>query len=256
MGKKIDLTGQRFGRLVVLRENGRAKDGQVLWLCKCSCPRGTEVTVCGANLRNENTQSCGCLFRERTSERFTKHGMRKTRIYTIWNGMLTRAGIYKGATEEFKRYYTDRGITVCDEWLVFENFRDWSLSNGYRDDLEIDRIDTYKGYYPENCRWISHRDNCNNRRSTLRLDAGRSLALFCSEIGIQTMCENGKPSKQYNRICCMYSRSHKIHPELIAKANEYLTLLKRLRASLDLLKDVREFRERCKGLQMISLPET
>lgn len=232
MTKKLDLVGLRFGRLVVLEEAGRTKGGNVCWLCRCDC--GTEVIVRSGNLRYGSTVSCGCYHRECQ----TKHGMHGTRLYHVWAGMLKRTGIYKGASEQERRVYIDRGITVCEEWLVFENFCKWALGNGYRDGLEIDRIDNDKGYYPENCRWVTLKENCNNRRNTLRLPNGMPLALFCSEIGIQT-CENGKSSKQYARIYKMYSTSHKIHPELIAKANEYLTLLRRLKASLDLLADIR-----------------
>lgn len=233
--KKIDLTGHRYGRLVALYENGRDKHGNVLWHCLCDC--GNETDVTRRELRTGDTKSCGCLARES----HTTHGMYKTRIYIIWGSMLTRTGIWKGADEQTKREYQDRGITVCDEWLVFENFRDWALSNGYRDDLQIDRIDNDKGYCPENCRWVTPKENCNNRRNTLRLEDGTPLATFCAEVGIETRGGNGKATKQYDRILAMCRRG-KIHPELLQKANEYLTLLKRLKASLDLLAEVREFR--------------
>ena len=260
MGRKgIDLTGQRFGRLLVIKEAGRDKHGAVLWLCKCSCPLGNEVTVSGTDLREEHTTSCGCYRKEcsakRLSEYNTKHGMSGTRLYRIWKSILQRTGFYKGTTEKHKRDYIDRGITVCEEWKSFEKFKSWAIASGYLDDLQIDRIDNSKGYYPENCQWVSRKENMNNRRCTICLEDGSSFALFCSKVGIKTS-ENGRITKQYRRISERYRTSRKVHPELLAKANEYLTLLRRLKASLDLLKDVREFRERCKGLQMISLPET
>lgn len=254
---KIDITGQVFCRLTVVRENGRTKDGKVLYLCKCSC--GNEVTVRGRSLRRGLTKSCGCLARERASERMAKlnttHGMYRSRLYSIWHGVLHRTGAIKGASDEEKRDYLDRSITICNEWRTFPSFCKWSLDNGYSDDLEIDRIDNNRGYFPDNCRWVSRKENANNRRCTLRLPDGTSLAMFCSEVGIQT-CKNGQPTRQYLRIKYAYSKHHKAHPELLAIANEYLTLLRRLRASLDLLKDVREFRKRCNASQMISLPET
>lgn len=235
MSKKLDLRGQRFGRLVVLEDVGRDKHGHVLWRCRCDCSQETIVT--SKSLRSGNTTSCGCYGRAC----HTTHGMRKTRLYQTWLDILVRTGIHKGASEEHKRLYIDRGITVCDEWLVFENFRDWALSHGYRDDLQIDRIDNDKGYEPSNCRWVTPKENANNRRNTHHLDDGTPLAVFCSKVGIQTS-ENGRPSRQYLRISMMYSRSHKLHPELLAKANEYLTLLRRLKASLALLESIREFR--------------
>ena len=125
MAKKIDMTGRHIGRLLVIEECGRDARGQALWRCRCEC--GNEVTVRGDHLRSERTTSCGCYQRERSAEANTTHGASRTRLYSVWKDMLQRAGVHKGASEETKHNYQDRGITVCDEWLVFENFRDWAL---------------------------------------------------------------------------------------------------------------------------------
>ena len=61
--------------------------------------------------------------------------------------------------------YGGRGITVCKEWDNKQSFREWAVNNGYADDLTIDRIDNDKGYSPDNCRWVSMKENCNNRSS-------------------------------------------------------------------------------------------
>ena len=239
MGKKLDLRGQPFGKLTVLRENGRDKRNKVLWLCRCEC--GNVVTVRGDHLRNEHTTSCGCYNRERLAESHTKHGMSKTRLYRTWRDMLKRAGVHKGASEEVKHNYQDRGITVCDEWLVFENFRDWALSHGYSDDLEIDRIDNDKGYCPENCRWVTSKENMNNRRNTIRLEDGTPLAMFCSKVGIQT-CENERPTKQYQRILYAYREYHKAHPELVEAANRTILEFRQCFELLRLLDDIKAFK--------------
>ena len=239
MRKKLDLRGQKFGKLTVLRENGRDKRNNVLWLCRCEC--GNEIIVRGSNLRSENTTSCGCYRRERAGEVHTTHGMRKTRLHSIWTNMLQRTGVTKGADEKNKLHYQDRGITVCDEWLVFENFRDWAISHGYSDDLEIDRIDNDKGYCPENCRWVSRRENTNNRRNTIRLEDGTPLAMFCSKVGIQTR-ENGKMAKQYKRISDAYRRYHKAHPELVKAANQTVLEMRQCLELLRLLDDIRAFK--------------
>ena len=239
MSKKIDLRGQKFGKLTVLRENGRDKHNNVLWLCRCEC--GKEIVVRGGDLRSEKTTSCGCYRRERAVEAHTTHGMRKTRLYSVWKEMLKRAGATKGADEQTKRAYQDRGITVCDEWLVFENFRDWALSHGYSDDLEIDRIDNDKGYCPENCRWVSRRENMNNRRNTIRLEDGTPLAMFCSRVGIQTF-ENGKMTKQYDRILHAYRKHHRAHPELVEAANQTVLEMRQCLELSRLLEDIRAFK--------------
>lgn len=246
MSKKIDLTGQTINRLVVIREAGRDKGGHVLWLCRClgktgdDC--GNEVTVRGDHLRNEDITSCGCYRREHSSEANTTHGASRSRLYSIWRGMLQRAGVYEGASENAKRFYQDREITVCDEWLVFENFRDWALSHGYKEGLQLDRRDNDKGYCPENCRWVTPKENTNNRRNTIRLEDGTPLAMFCSKVGIQTTCENGKQTNQYHRIMDAYRRHHKAHPELVEAANRTILELRQCLELLRLLDDIREFK--------------
>ena len=239
MGKKLDLRGQPFGKLTVLRENGRDKHNNVIWLCHCEC--GNEVTVRCSNLRSEKTTSCGCYQRERSAESHTKHGMRKTRLYSTWTDMLKRVGVYKGASEDDKLRYQDRGITVCDGWLVFENFRDWALTHGYKEGLQIDRRDNDKGYCPENCRWVTPKDNTNNRRNTIRLEDGTSLAMFCSKVGIQTS-ENGKQTNQYVRILSAFRRYHKALPELVEAANRTILEMRQCLELIRLLEDIRAFK--------------
>ena len=239
MPKKIDMTGRTIGRLLVIEECGRSSDGQVLWRCRCEC--GREVIVRGDNLRNENTTSCGCYRQERMVETRTTHGMSKTRLYGVWHFMLQRAGVCKGASENVKRLYQDRGITVCDDWTIFENFRDWALSHGYKEGLQIDRVNNDAGYSPENCRWVSQRENTNNRRNTICLEDGTSLAMFCSKVGIQTY-ENGKKTKQYNRIVNAYRRHHKAHPELAEVANRTILEMRQCLELIRLLDDIRAFK--------------
>ena len=239
MRKKIDMTGRVIGLLTVIEECGRSKDGQVLWRCRCEC--GNEVIVRGDHLRNEDTTSCGCCQRECAAEDRTTHGMSKTRLFSVWVDMLKRTGVYKGANEKTKRAYQYRGITVCDDWLVFENFRDWAISHGYSDDLEIDRKDNDKGYCPENCRWVSRRENVNNRRNTIRLEDGTPLAVFCSKVGIET-CENGNPTNQYQRISEAYRKHRKAHPELVEAANRTILEMRQCLELLRLLEDVRAFK--------------
>ena len=85
-----------------------------------------------------------------------KHGGKGTRLYNIWNNMKQR--ILNPNNKDYKNY-GGRDITICNEWLEFIPFRDWSLSNGYADNLEIDRIDNNLGYSPENCQWITQKEN-------------------------------------------------------------------------------------------------
>ena len=215
MPKKIDLTGQPFGRLVVIRECGRTKDGRVLWLCKCDC--GREKVVLGSSLtrRKNPTVSCGCW----NEEKKIKHGMHNTKIYAVWQQMMCRAGEWT-CDEYTASRYKERGIDVCEEWKCFEVFYEWAIANGYKDGLQLDRKDNNKGYCPENCHWVTQRENANNRQNTTRLDDGTPLALFCYELGIVTCGEDHNPTPRYKRIRRAWVAKHKPHPELMQALKE------------------------------------
>ena len=219
MSAKKDLTGQPFGRLVVIREYGRDKNGAVLWLCRCLGKNGDdcgkEVVATTGHLRSGSVQSCGCLKRERLSERNTSHDCTHEPWYPIYKAMMERCGHWEGASERNLRNYRDRGIVVCDLWQKSPlAFGDWLLAHGWRKGLQIDRIDNDKGYSPDNCRVVTCKENNNNRRNTLRLDDGTPLAMFCTSIGIKTL-EGRSPTPKYNRIQMAWKRAHKPHPELM-----------------------------------------
>ena len=114
------------------------------------------------NVKNGNTKSCGCYGKRRLSETHKTHGKRHTRIYRIWGNLKNR--ILNNNTKVFKDY-GGRGITVCDEWKNdFKSFYDWSILNGYEDELSIDRIDNDGNYCPENCRWTTKTIQARNTR--------------------------------------------------------------------------------------------
>lgn len=191
---KIDLTGERFGRLTVIEEAGRSNGRQVLWKCQCDC--GKECVVVSQSLRNGTTSSCGCFLREV----ITKHGKRHHPLYRVWASIMTRTGVFKGSDEYTKKCYAERGITVCKEWRDPDVFITWALSHGYSKGLQIDRTDNSRGYEPENCRFVSAKQNTNNRRCTLRLDDGTPLAEFVSNLGIPTASGKDRLSAEYGRI--------------------------------------------------------
>lgn len=157
---RLDLSGQRFGRLTAIEIVGSDKNKQLIWRCICDC--GNEKLVTATCLKRGAVRSCGCLRSDTTRESKTIHGHRYERLYGIWKNMINRCHL-----EKDKRYnnYGARGIYVCDEWRnSYESFRDWSYENGYTDELSIDRINNNDGYYPENCRWADDYTQMNNTR--------------------------------------------------------------------------------------------
>lgn len=166
---KRDLIGERFGKLVVLEESGKNKRKEILWLCRCDC--GKELLVPTYSLTSGNTKSCGCI---RGCN--GKHGAYKAgkveRLYRVWLRMKTRCS--NPNVSEY-RHYGGRGIRVCDEWdKSYASFRKWALENGYDPNAKqgactIDRIDNNKGYCPENCAWVSMKEQRINRRCNVFL---------------------------------------------------------------------------------------
>lgn len=166
MGKLIDLTGQRFGRLVVLSRHVD-KNKRAFWLCLCDC--GNQAVVNGSSLRDRVTRSCGCLQQEvratRDRGRSKTHGLSHTPEYSIWTAMIRRCEDPK--THNYAAY-GGRGITVCERWHVFENFLE-DVGRRPSPELSLDRICSDGNYEPGNCRWATLEQQSYNRRNTKRL---------------------------------------------------------------------------------------
>ena len=182
--RSIDLTGQKFGRLTVIRFD-HSQNGKKYYLCQCDC--GNLKTVSSHSLKSGNTKSCGCLHKEILTQRNKEnriHHPTSERLLRIWRAMLHRC--YK-ETDEHYDYYGGRGIKVCDDWRDFENFQNWALANGYTDDLTIDRVDGDKDYCPENCSWTTMTVQNNHKSDTKWLTykgKTQSLSDWCRELGL------------------------------------------------------------------------
>lgn len=200
MSKMKDLAGRRFNRLTVIKRDLNPQQGRVRtkWICKCDC--GKIISVVSTDLLRGHTQSCGCYQKSQASKSLTEIKSRnpnfhktKTKAYRIWRGMLRRCNNPK---TPFYFYYGGRGIKVCKRWLEYDCFLADMGEPGKQDTL--DRIDTNGDYCPENCRWVTMQEQCNNRNSNLTIwYNGKKYT------GIQFSKEFDIP---YYYVCALYKK--------------------------------------------------
>lgn len=213
-----NLTGQRFGRLVVLEraENHISKNGskEIRWKCICDC--GNESVVIGRNLKRGTTTSCGCYHNEMLAAMKRKHGLSKKhgRLYPLWKSIKYRC--YSKTSKDYKNY-GGRGIKMCDEWVNDPKaFCDWAIANGYKEEktdkgfniLTIDRIDVNGDYSPDNCRFVTNAIQARNKRNTIPDEERYKICPICGK-EYEVSRRNG--AKTCSRKCGMILR-FKTHP--------------------------------------------
>lgn len=174
MPERIDITGQRFGRLTILRD--RDRQGRLLGdpknrrvIARCDC--GTERELSAKSIRRGSTTSCGCA----RLDAITKHGLSSHPLYNIHRAMLNRCHSTRSVSY---RFYGAKGVRVCKAWHDPKVFMDWALSHGWRPGLTIDRINPKRGYSPANCRFITLAENVGRQDRVVRIRvAGQEMTL-------------------------------------------------------------------------------
>jgi len=151
--------------------------------------------VCGTEIKSRlidiNRKNSVCIYK------YIKTFIRDYRINKIFQGMKRRC--YDKHDKAY-RMYGAKGITICDEWLYTPyKFEEWSLQNGYQDDLTIDRIDSSKGYSPDNCRWIDSETNSKYKKST--------KVLYVNGMGL-SMRDWSKVMGHANHYISKYNKKH------------------------------------------------
>ena len=251
MSEKIDLTGQPFGRLLVLYECGRSKDGHVLWKCRCEC--GNECVVSSDALRKQLTQSCGCLNRDRVRECKTTHGL-NTKHRRLYNSILKhfrwisegRSG-YQGWTIDTRYPNNAQGVAnFCLDLIELQP----KMSELYESDrsLDVDKDNGGKVFCPECIVFRKATENRSKQHNNLKLLDGTPFVEFCHKLGYKTQ-ENGRQTRAYMKFTTYFNRHNgAVHPELLKKANELVALYSKCLKLLKLRDEVRQLAEQVKAL--------
>lgn len=183
-GNTKDITGQRFGRLLVGSYSGKSR-----WACLCDCGSQTEVLT--SNLARGNSTSCGCYISEVTADRNRTHGKCSHPIYRTWARMKRRC---HNQNHETYRYYGGRGIVVCERWQKFENFYEDMFST-WQKGLEIERINNDGPYSPDNCKWATRTEQARNTRTSVFVNSPwgyMHLKEACEKAGINYKLAHGR----------------------------------------------------------------
>ncbi|MGS0480035.1 hypothetical protein [Bacillus mycoides] len=175
----VDISGQTFGRLKVLRYT-RRKNSYTMFMCECECGNTKEVS--SHHLKRGNTISCGCYQKEKNQEK--KHGETGTKSYKLWSQI--KQWCYNPKNQSFNKY-GEKGIKVCNEWHDYTNFKEWLIESGYEDGMFVERIDVNCDYSPNNCVLVPLHNHLKKRKSNIFLEyegKKKNLSEWADEVGV------------------------------------------------------------------------
>ena len=251
MPNKLELAGQRSGRLLVLYECGRSKKSNVLWKCRCDC--GNECVVRGDQLKNQRTQSCGCLSRDRARECHSIHGLniKHKRLYASirlhFEYISDGISGYQGWTIDTRYPNNAQGaVNFCLDLIELQP----KMSELYESDhsLDVDKDNGGKVFCPECIVFRKSTENRSKQHNNLKLLDGTRFVDFCHKLGYKT-CENGRPTRTYSKFKNYFVYHNGAgHPELLKKANELVALYSKCLKLLKLRDEVRQLAEQVKAL--------
>ena len=253
MPKKLELAGQLVGRLLVLYECGRAKNRNVLWKCRCDC--GNECIVRSDSLKNQHTQSCGCLNRDRVRECSTIHGL-TTKHRRLYQSILSHfkaisegCSGYRGWAIDTRYPNNAQGVAnFCRDLIELQP----KMSELYESDhsLDVDKDNGGKVFCPECIVFRKATENRSKKPNNLKLLDGTRFVDFCHKLGYKTH-ENGRKTRTYAKFLDYFRRHNGGgHPELLKKANELVALYSKCLKLLKLRDEVRQLAEQVKASQM------
>ncbi len=198
------MFGQKFGKLTVLPivfiedirdENGKIINSKRQYVLKCKCDCGNYYYANRLQLLNDRVHSCGCEKKQRLSEINATYSKKYSdcdsqptskynQLYHSWGAMRHRC---LSENDIHYKNYGGRGITIYEDWLNYEKFKEWALQSGWQPNLTIDRIDYNGNYEPSNCRWITQKEQTNNTSGNKMITYNgktQSLAMWCEELNL------------------------------------------------------------------------
>lgn len=188
--KRIDLTGQKFGMLTVIRLH-TAENGVIVWECLCDC--GNKSFVRGGNLRSGAVKSCGCV--KHLAPRNKEHGESRSKLYRHWKSMIYRCS---RPNNRAYKWYGGKGVRVCAEWQTYDGFKKWVLETRPNETYTVERIDVNGDYCPDNCKWIPIEKQANNRTSCVMISyngSTKNLTEWCKELGLDYKLVHNRMTK-------------------------------------------------------------